>query len=250
MDPQGFVDPGELLALVDDGTAALIISHVEYRTGQAYDLQELAQAVHRHGGVLVVDATQSAGQVPIDVGVLGVDALVASAYKWLCGPFGAAVMYLSPALQAVLDPGLVGWRSHEAMWDFRADRLEYPQDASRFEASTMAYGCSLGLAQAIEHLNQLGVDRIFNHNLALTAILGEEVRDRGGRILGASGYQGGSAIMSFDLPGENAARIAAGLGDRGVILSERGGALRVSPHLYNNEADIRRMLAELDELLG
>jgi selenocysteine lyase/cysteine desulfurase len=210
----------------------------------------LAQAVHRRGGALVVDATQSAGQVPIDVGTLGVDALVASAYKWLCGPFGAAVMYLSPALQAGLDPGLVGWRSHEEMWNFRADRLEYPPDASRFEASTMAYGCSLGLARAIEHLNQLGVDRIFTHNLALTELLGEEIRDRGGRVLGKGGHRGGSAIMSFELPGEDATRIAAGLGDRGVVLSERGGALRVSPHLYNNEADIQRMLAELDELLS
>lgn len=250
MDAQGFVDPDELLDLVDSGTAALIISHVEYRTGQTYDLAELAQAVHKHGGVLVVDATQSAGQVPIDVRAMGVDALVSSAYKWLCGPFGAAILYLAPALQADSEPGLVGWRSHAEMWAFRADRLVYPDDARRFEASTMAYGCSLGLARAIEYLNRVGVDRISTHNVTLTRMLSEEVQRRGGRVLGANVRQGRSAIISFELSGHDATRIAAGLANDGVILSERGGALRVSPHLYNHEADIHRLLEILDKQLG
>jgi selenocysteine lyase/cysteine desulfurase len=250
MDQHGFVEPGKLLDLVDGGTAVLVISHVEYRTGQMYSLPELAETVHRHGGSLVVDATQSAGQVPIDVEATGVDALVSSAYKWLCGPFGAAVMYLSPALGADLDPGQVGWRSHEEMWDFRADRLEYPQGARRFEASTMAYGCSLGLARSVEYLNQLGVERILAHNTALTQLLCEEIRVRGGQILGTDDPGASSAIMSFELPGRDAAQIAEGLGRQGVVLSERGGALRVSPHVYNDEGDIRRMLEEMDRLTG
>ena len=117
-------------ALIDERTAVLCLSHVEYGTGQLHDLARFAKQAHAHGALLVVDATQSAGQVPIDVQAAGADAVAASTYKWLCGPFGAGIMYLSPGLQG-LSPGIVGWRSHENMWDFQADRLVYPRSAKR-----------------------------------------------------------------------------------------------------------------------
>ncbi|MCG8626266.1 MAG: aminotransferase class V-fold PLP-dependent enzyme, partial [Proteobacteria bacterium] len=75
------------------------LSHVEYGTGQTYDLKRFSDKAHRHGAVCVVDATQSAGQVPIDVSASGVDAVATSCYKWLCGPFGTGFMYVSPTLQ-------------------------------------------------------------------------------------------------------------------------------------------------------
>ncbi len=66
------------------------------------------------------DVPRRLGAIPTDVTASGVDALVASGYKWLCGPFGVAVMYLTPHLQGRLDPGVVGFRSHEHMWDLHA----------------------------------------------------------------------------------------------------------------------------------
>ena len=120
------VDSDELEALIDEKTSVVCLSHAEYGTGQTYDLKRFADAAHRHGAIVVVDATQSAGQVPIDVDASGVDAVATSTYKWLCGPFGTGMMYVSPALQE-LNPGIIGWRSHKDMWDFQADRLELPQ---------------------------------------------------------------------------------------------------------------------------
>ena len=174
----GRVRLDDILGLIDEDTAVVCISHVEYGGGQRFDLASLAAAAHEHGALLVVDATQSAGAIPIDARADALDAVVSAGYKWLCGPFGAAVMYLAPHLQAGLAPGLVGFRSHQDMWDLRADRLDYPPTARRFEFSTMAYGCALGLSRSIEFLLDVGVDGIFEYNRQLADLLIEGLRGR------------------------------------------------------------------------
>lgn len=246
---RGLVDPEELLHLIDERTAIVALSHVEYRTGQMYDLATLARKAHEHGALVVVDATQSLGQVPIDVEKEGVDALVCSGYKWLCGPFGAAIMYLAPALQRVLDPGMVGWRSHREIWELRADRYEFPNNARRFEASTMAYGCAIGLARAVEYLNAVGIERIYAHNLALVDILASELRSRGGHVQLPEDEAGRSSILSVAFPGYDPGEITARLGAADVIVSVRD-SIRISPHLYNDEGDVDRLVQALDKELS
>src|SRR4029450_4669608 len=147
----------------------LCVPDVIYSPGQRLDVAGLAEAAHRNGALLIIDATQSAGGIPIDVGGLGGDALITASYKWRCGPLGVAVMYLAPHLHERLEPGLVGFRSHEQMWDLRADRLKLPPNAHRFEFSTMAYGCAPGLASSIDYLLRLDVGRIFSRNKRLAA---------------------------------------------------------------------------------
>ncbi len=246
----GYVDIDELLSLIDESTHVVAISHVEYRTGQTYDLNRLAERSHNCGAYFIIDATQSAGQVPIDVKQNNVDAIVSSAYKWLCGPFGVAVMYLAPSLQKRLDPGLVGWRSHKNMWEFRADRLEYPDTAKRFEASTMAYGCAIGLAEAIKYLNNIGVDRILAHNKYLADLLADALIERGSRILSPKNNNERSSIISVDFPTYNTEEIASRLNAKNIIVSYRMGAIRVSPHLYNDKSDIEKMIDAVDTILG
>ncbi len=96
-DPEGF-DVSKIAEHVDSATAAICISHIQYLTGHLLDLHDLAALAHDQGALLIIDATQSAGQVPIDVAATGVDVLITGSYKWLCGTFGAAACYLSPAL--------------------------------------------------------------------------------------------------------------------------------------------------------
>lgn len=246
---KGYIDPDEIINLIDERTTVVVVSHVEYRNGQVYDLKTLAEKVHKFGGYLVIDATQSAGQVPINVQETMVDAIVSSGYKWLCGPFGAALMYLSPSLQSKLDPGIVGWRSHKVMWEFKVDRLEYVDTAKRFEASTMAYGCAIGLAEAVKYLNSIGVERILEHNKYLASILSSNLQERGARVLSPEKDAERSSIISIDFPGMDTEKIAKKLNDSNVIISYRMGAIRVSPHLYNDEGDIWVMINTIDKLL-
>ncbi|MCJ7624362.1 MAG: aminotransferase class V-fold PLP-dependent enzyme [Anaerolineaceae bacterium] len=238
----GYIDPVHILEQIDDKTAVVCLSMVEYRSGQLYNLKEISSTVHEHGGLLVVDATQAAGQVPIDARSLGLDAIISSGYKWLCGPFGAAVMYIAPDLQLKLDPGTVGWRSHEIMWDFRADRLVFPANAKRFEAGTMAYGCAIALARAVEYLNRIGIDRILRHNKNIADKLGSEFTRIGAEIVSPERDEERSSIISVKFPGTDARLIANHLYSKNIVVSERVGVIRISPHLYNDENDVDRII--------
>lgn len=245
----GYVRPADVGQLIDNRTSVVCISHVEYGGGQLYDLAHLADKAHAHGALLVVDATQSAGAVPIDVKSSGVDALVTSAYKWLCGPFGVAVLYLTPDLQNKLDPGLVGWRSHKDMWDFQSDRLEYPSTAKRFEFSTMAYGSAIGLARAIEYLLEVGVEKIFEHNKRLSNLLIQGLEERNAEILSPKNDEERSSIVTVRFPAKNSSEIANHLNAAKVMVSARKDFIRFSPHLYNEAADIQKALEEIDRIL-
>ena len=246
-DERSVIDPDALEGLIDDQTSVVCLSHVEYGTGQTYDLKRFAEAAHRHGALLVVDATQSAGQVPIDVST-GVDAVATSTYKWLCGPFGTGFMYVSPQLQS-LNPGIIGWRTHKDMWDFQADRLEMPESAKRYEFGTMAYGTALGATESVNYLLDLSLDSIFDHNRMISKHLIEGLKDLGAEILGPAAEVDRSATVAARFPGKNSADFARALKQSDVIASLRRDFIRFSPHLYNSTGDIDHGLAAINAAL-
>ena len=244
-----FIHINEIITLIDQHTAVVCISHVEYGNGQTLDLHLLAEAAHEHGALLVVDATQSAGAIPIDVQACPVDALISGAYKWLCGPFGAAFMYLAPHLQTKLEPGLVGFRSHKNMWDLDASRIDYPQAAQKFEFSTMAFGCAVGLTRAINFLNDVGVENIFQYNRQLADRLIEGLQTRGAVITSPLEDKSRSSIVRAHFENIGSNKIIQSLKRAGVFVSRRGDSIRFSPHLYNSMSDIDKALAEIDNIL-
>ncbi|HYS05767.1 MAG TPA: aminotransferase class V-fold PLP-dependent enzyme [Candidatus Dormibacteraeota bacterium] len=239
----------DLIGLIDRGTVVVCVSDVIYSTGRRLDVAALAEAAHRNGALLVIDATQSAGGIPIDVGALGADALITASYKWLCGPFGVAVMYLAPHLHERLEPGLVGFRSHERMWDLRADRLKLPPNAHRFEFSTMAYGCAPGLASSIDYLLQLDVGRIFSRNKRLADLLIEGLRERKAEILSPTDDGARSSIVATRFAGTDVRILAERLNEARIVVSARRNVLRFSPHLYNDADDIQQALTAIDRCL-
>ena len=242
------VNPDQLESLIDDNTSVVCLSHVEWGTGQLFDLKRFADAAHRNGAICVVDATQSAGQVPIDVRASGVDAVATSTYKWLCGPFGTGMMYVSPELQS-LSPGIIGWRSHRDMWDFQANRLEYTDSAKRYEFGTMAYGTALGATVSINYLLDLGVEQIADHNRKVSNHLIEGLRALGAEILGPMKPDERSATVAARFPGKDSAEFAKTLKEADVIASLRRDFIRFSPHLYNSADDIDRGLKAMEVAL-
>ena len=245
-----FMHTDDIIALIDQKTAVVCISHVEYGNGQTFDLQLLAEAAEDHGALLVVDATQSAGAIPIDVQICPVDALISGAYKWLCGPFGTAFMYLAPQLAETLEPGLVGFRSHKNMWELDASRINYPQTAKKFEFSTMAFGCAVGLTRAIDFLNGVGVENIFQYNRQLADILIAGLRSRDAVIISPLNDENRSSIVTAYFENIDSKGIITDLKAAQVFVSSRAGAIRFSPHLYNTAEDIDSALAEIDNSIA
>ena len=244
-----FINTDDIIALIDQDTAAVSISHVEYANGQLYDLELLADAAHAHNALLVVDATQSAGAIPIDIKAHNVDVLISGAYKWLCGPFGAAFMYLTPYLQEKLEPGLVGFRSHENMWDLDARRINYVSTAAKFEYSTMAFGCSLGLSESIDFIHKTGVETIFQHNKFLSDRLIEGMLEIGAKITSPLNAKNRSSIVRAHIKSVDTDQLKNGLQNAQVFVSTRGNSIRFSPHLYNTLDDIDKAINEIKKWL-
>ena len=156
---------------MDEHTAVICVSHVQYATGHRLDPAGLVELARSVDATLVLDATQSAGVVPLDAAALGVDVLVSSGYKWLCSAPGAGICYLRPELWEQLDPLFVGWKSTEDAFAFDARVIPLAQSARRLEYSTPAYAAGAALTAAVDYLLDLGIENVLEHDLALVAEL-------------------------------------------------------------------------------
>ena len=243
-----FISTQSIIDLIDKNTSVVCISHVEYSNGQVFDLDLLSNAAKKHNALLIIDATQSAGAIPIDVKKTPIDAIVCGAYKWLCGPFGAAFMYVTPELSKKLEPGLVGFRSHKNMWELDASRVDYPNSAEKFEFSTMAFGCALGLAKSIQYLAHIGVEDIYKYNRALADTLVDNLRSKSA-VITSPDNKGRSSIVTAYFKKKDSNKIVEQLKKRKVYVSKRGKSIRFSPHLYNTIDDIENAIEQIDSIL-
>ena len=242
----------DIFDLIDEQTSIVAISHVEYSNGQRYDLKKISEVAHSVGAAVIVDATQSMGVLPIEAAKTGVDAIVSSGYKWLRGSYGAAVAYISPDLIRDLNPGLVGFRSHYDLWDLKAERLELPMDASRFEYTTLHFGAALGLAASINEINHIGIDEVWSMANHLSNLVIEGASKLGLEVVSPLSENERSAIVSIRPPkGLNSEHISRTLLDEfGIVVSSRSGLIRISPHFVNKGEEIQDLLDALGGMIS
>jgi cysteine desulfurase / selenocysteine lyase len=232
----------DVAALVDRHTRVVCVSHVQYATGHRLDPAALAALAHEHGAVLVLDASQSAGAVPIDVRADDVDFLVATSYKWLCSTFGAAICYVREELVGDFRPPLVGWRSAEVPYALDAVDMRLPSSARKLEFSTSGYGAGVALGAAIEYFLAVGIERVLAHDLALATRLRAGLEEIGADILTPAEDDRRIGIVTARFPGRDGEAVAASLNERGVVVSPRFGSTRYSVHAFNDEDDVDRAL--------
>ena len=233
---------------VDNQTVAVAISHVEYVNGFRHDLGSLARIAHEHGALLVVDAIQSAGAIPINVKRDDVDFLTASCYKWLLGPAGAGFLYVRKELIERFEPPLVGWASVKPevfetieFWDIWNLRLS--ETASRFEVGELGLVNFVGATAVLQLLLDVGIANIERRILSLTDHLIEAVKERGFKLQTPEEKGCRSGIVNFliDNPGERVKKLR----EMGIIVSARAKGIRVSPHFYNTGEEIDRLTTAL-----
>ena len=245
VDPtEGVASPEAIAAAMDPQTRAVATSFVQYTTGFRQDISALGRLCRARGVKLIVDATQGLGALPLRLSD-GPDAMVFSSYKWLCAGYGLAGLAVRREL---LDPArypLVGWRSATHPYDLHGDRLDLSNEARALEVGNVPIANILALGAALEIHGELGSDTIARRVLDLTGYLRQHAEDRG-LPLRAPGPPHLSGITTIEVPDPEAH--ARFLAERNIHVAARGGALRVSVHLYNNRDDIDRFFAGLDEL--
>ena len=211
---------------VDERTSLVAVSSVQSADGTVADLA----ALRRTGARLFVDATQAVGAVPTDVD--GVDYLVTHAYKWLLSPRGLAFLYVRPERRMEIEPWTAGWKSCPEPYEDYYGFPELTEDARRLDVSVPWFAAA-GARRSLALLVSLGAERIAEHNLSLAA-----------RFAGEVGLpEPASPIVRVEVGDADAAfeRLQAA----GVACSVRDGAVRLSFHLYNDEADVELAAAPL-----
>ena len=233
----------DLRAQVTNRTRLVALSSANYNSGFVPELQELASFLRSRGVLLYVDGTQSVGALRFDVGRVQPDMLCVHGYKWLCSPNGAAFVYVSPELRERLRPNVIGWRSHHA-WR-SVDNLhhgapELMSAAEKYEGGMLAFPLIYAMGATVDFMLRIGPEAIEDRVLALADQVRAVLREAGAAVL-----DGRSAIVTARFANADPSRIATQLRERGVVVAARKGQLRVSPHLYNNEADIETFAREL-----
>ncbi|HSJ30986.1 MAG TPA: aminotransferase class V-fold PLP-dependent enzyme [Longimicrobiales bacterium] len=237
------IDPERMAAAIDDRTAIVSISHVFFTTGAIQQMQPIAEAARRHGAFFIIDAYQSAGQVPIDVGALGADALVTGPLKWLLGGPGLAYLYVRDEWLHALHPTTTGWFAARAQFDFDIHGFEFKEDARRFEFGTPALPTVHSALGGQDIIDQIGVVPIRERNSDLTEHLLVRLEDAGLRFRGAADASARSALVM--IPHDDPAGAVQRLADHDIIVDSRPGYVRVSPHFYNTHDEIDRFVQVL-----
>lgn len=222
------IDPQRFRDAIDERTAFLATSHVFFTTGAIQDLATLAEIAHAKGALFLVDAYQSAGQVPIDVHASGADILAAGPLKWLLGGPGLAYLYVRDDLVRELRPTIAGWFGGKDPFAFDIGAFAFHDDARRFELGTPALPtvhAALG-GQAI--IDEVSVPAIRRRNAGLTEQLIDAVRARGFAVRCAATADMRSAIVmvAYAEPESTVQRLS----DHGIIVDSRPGHVRISPH--------------------
>jgi selenocysteine lyase/cysteine desulfurase len=243
---QGRIDIKTLVRLCDARTRVLTISAVQFWSGLRTDLAALATALKGSPILLVVDAMQAVGAMRLDLSATPVDFLCAGAQKWLLGPIGVGFAYVGQRMLERLTPLTIGTDSVVRDDEYVEYDLTLKPDARRFEESAPNYPGILGMGAAVNLLLRAGTPAVEEVVLRLADRLRDELPSRGYElVLKPMQPSERSGIVSFRHPRMVPAELHARLREAGVIISLRGDFLRASPHYYNSDEDLNRLLEAL-----
>ncbi|MGD8519174.1 MAG: aminotransferase class V-fold PLP-dependent enzyme [Anaerolineae bacterium] len=236
----------DLAGLMDERTRLVALSFVEFGTGYRNDLDALAELCQRHSAYLCVDSIQGLGALAFSVTQTPVDFLAAHAAKWLLGPIGAGFLYIRRELVTQLDPVMTGWRAVVDRDDYYNYDSPLRDSGERFEPGSPNVVGLLGMEAALGLLLSQGLAEIEARILALTGYLIDGLDRMGYEVISPHEHRNQrSGIVCFRHPVHPAQGLADRLYRAGVLISLRADVIRVSPHYYNTEDELDRLLDAL-----
>ncbi len=238
-------DPLDRIDEACRGARMLAISFVQYLSGYRADLNAIGEICHRRSCAFFVDAIQGLGAFPLDVRKAHIDALAADGHKWLLGPEGCAVMYVSQGFQDSVHPTEFGWTNVAGYADYASRDMTLRSDAGRYECGTLnTIGC-YGLRASLEFLLDVGQNVTGPAIQHLGDLIAAGVENKGYEVLGSRTPETGAGIVSFRKPGTPADDTFKILQSAGITTAVRQGWIRTSPHFYISPDEIARMLEAL-----
>jgi selenocysteine lyase/cysteine desulfurase len=233
----------DLRALMDQHTRIVSLSFVEFASGFRNDLDAIGTLCRERGVLFFVDAIQGLGVVPLDVERTPIDFLAADGHKWLLGPEGAGIFYIRREHVDRLHAVGVGWNSVIGCRDFSRLDFRLKPHAGRWESGTLNVAGITALGASLELLLGIGIPAIAARVLELTDYLCEHAERAGLEIYSGRRPEDKSAIVSLLVPGADVRALVRRCRQEQMVINQRAGRLRVSPHGYNTLEEIDRFLA-------
>jgi kynureninase len=240
-------DGEAVLEAIDERTLLVPVSHVLFKTGEIQAAEAIVGRAHEVGALVVLDAYQSVGSVPLDVSRLGVDFAVGGSVKWLCGGPGAGWLYVRPELAERLEPTFTGWQAHARPFAFEPEH-DYAAGAARFLTGTPNVPALYAASAGYELVEEVGVERIREHSMRQTALLVELLGRAGLEVVSPRdpARRGGTVVVRTPEP----EAVHRELDAREVVCDFRPEVgIRLGPHFFNTDEEVRFAAAQIAEIV-
>ena len=240
-------DDEEIVEAIDERTLLVPISHVLFKSGQIQDVQPIVRRAQEAGAHVILDAYQSAGIVPLDVGALQVDFAVGGSVKWLCGGPGNGWLYVRPDLAERLEPTLTGWQAHDVPFAFE-EEMRYASGGARFLTGTPNVPALYAATPGYDLVEEIGVDRIRTNSLRQTDLLIRLVDEAGFGVASPRdpARRGGTVTVHV----EEFPAVQKELAGREILCDFRPGAgIRIGPHFFTSDEELEHVIAQIGQIL-
>ncbi|HEY1716679.1 MAG TPA: aminotransferase class V-fold PLP-dependent enzyme [Verrucomicrobiae bacterium] len=242
----GAIRAVDVIGQVDENTKLVALASCHFISGFRIEIDAIGKFLRERGILFCLDAIQTLGAFPTTVG--HVDFLAADAHKWLLGPCAAGIFYVRRELQEKLNPPIYGWHNVRNPNFVAQEQIVFRNDARKFEAGTQNLIGLVGLIASMELTLEIGIENIAAELLRKRAWLIPALQTKGFAVLNADAkVENSGGIISFFQTGKDLAALHKKLSDAGIIASlrtNRAGQnfIRLSPHFYNTDAELRRVL--------
>ncbi len=248
-EPDFSIRTDRFLDAIDVETAIVALSQVLFRSSYIMDVAPIVEKAHAHGAVVVLDAFQAAGIIPLDVTALHVDFATGGCLKWLCGGPGNGFLYAHPDLLRSVRPRFSGWLARRNPFAFEVGDDVLREDAMRMMNGTPTIPAFYTAIPGLGIISEVGVDRIRDKSKRMTARLLSLVDRHGYRTVTSRDPERVAGTVAVDVP--DARRVSQALNARDFVVDYRPGVgIRVSPHFYNTFEEIDRVVDEIARIVG
>jgi selenocysteine lyase/cysteine desulfurase len=242
------IEIDDIRASMDARTRIVSLSHVEFSSGFRNNLDAIGSLCREKGALFFVDAIQGLGVFPYDVKRSPVDFLAADGHKWLVAPEGAGLFWIRRELVERLRPVGVGWNSVVGCRDFSKIDFTLKPHAGRWESGTLNVAGITAMGASLELLLGIGIEQVAARVLGLTDYLCARALEAGLAVFSSRRPDDKSGIVSIIMPNPDVRQVVRQCRQQGLVINQRAGRVRVSPHCYNNEEEIDRLIAALGAL--
>lgn len=235
-------------AAIDEQTALVAVTNVCFRNGSRLDVEAVTRLAHERGALVLVDAYQTVGSLPIDVRAIGCDFLCAGVLKYLLGSAGLGFLFCRSDLVQGIEPTATGWFADRNIFEMDIHDYSPAPTARRFEAGTPPIPPIYAGIAGIELMQEIGIAETEAHVRELNSILHDGLEELGARAVTPRAPEQSGALVCVQSSDVNA--LVAVLEAEGIVTSSRDDNLRISAHCYNTAEDVRAVLDVLSRNRG